>query len=198
MKKAQWTRREVCVAAGGVGALAALGIVAQSQTQAGTLLRPPGSVNEAQFAARCIKCDRCRSVCHTDVIVPADWADGLKRMRTPKLDFRLGYCDLCARCAQVCPTGAIVPFDPQRVRLGLAHVTERCIALRTGACRICKDKCPEEAITLTEAGAPVVDALRCNGCGLCEKLCPANVYQSYRSGSERGIVVRAIVSENAP
>ena len=47
------------------------------------LLRPPGGQDEANFIAKCLKCDRCRSVCHTSVIGPANLADGLLDARTP-------------------------------------------------------------------------------------------------------------------
>lgn len=39
---------------------------------------------------------------------------------------------------------------------------------------------------------PVVDPGLCNGCGKCEQICPANVYQAYRGGRLRGIVVRPL------
>lgn len=181
---------------GGIAFLFALGagaaLVPGDPARAETRIRPPGSVPEDEFLARCLKCDRCRSVCHTDVIGMADWADGLVRLRTPVLDFRLGHCDFCGKCAEVCPTGAIEPFEKETEKVGLAELTDRCIALRTGACRVCYEKCPYDAITLNSQNVPVIDSQICNGCGLCEKVCPANVFQAYRTGRERGIVVRPL------
>ena len=160
-------------------------------------VRPPGSVEESEFLARCLRCDRCRSVCHTSVIGMTDWSDGLVRLRTPVLDFRLGHCDFCGLCARVCPTGAILPFPKETTKVGLAVLTERCIALRTAACRVCEEKCPYDAVTLDEHKVPVIDPEICNGCGLCENVCPANVFQSYRTGVERGIVVRPFAALEA-
>ena len=37
-----------------------------------------------------------------------------------------------------------------------------------------------------------IDREKCNGCGKCEQICPANVYQAYRGGRLRGIVVRPL------
>ena len=42
-----------------------------------------------------------------------------------------------------------------------------------------------------------IDENKCNGCGLCENVCPANVFQSYRTGVERGIVVRPFAALEA-
>ena len=42
-----------------------------------------------------------------------------------------------------------------------------------------------------------IDKEKCNGCGLCENVCPANVFQSYRTGVERGIVVRPFAALEA-
>lgn len=61
----------------GVAALFALG-AAVSADDAEDLefskraVRPPGSVEESEFLARCLRCDRCRSVCHTSVIGMTD------------------------------------------------------------------------------------------------------------------------------
>lgn len=131
----------------GVAALFALGAAASADDAedlefSKRAVRPPGSVEESEFLARCLRCDRCRSVCHTSVIGMTDWSDGLVRMRTPVLDFRLGHCDFCGLCAEVCPTGAILPFPKETTKVGLAVLTERCIALRTAACRVCEEKCP--------------------------------------------------------
>lgn len=186
----------------GVAALFALGAAAGSNHAedldfSKRAVRPPGSVEESEFLARCLRCDRCRSVCHTSVIGMTDWSDGLVRLRTPVLDFRLGYCDFCGLCARVCPTGAILPFPKETTKVGLAVLTERCIALRTAACRVCEEKCPYDAVTLDEHKVPVIDPEICNGCGLCENVCPANVFQSYRTGVERGIVVRPFAALEA-
>ncbi|NIN39312.1 MAG: 4Fe-4S ferredoxin, partial [Gammaproteobacteria bacterium] len=39
------------------------------------MIRPPGSVEEAEFLERCIKCDQCINVCPTNVLQPATFAE---------------------------------------------------------------------------------------------------------------------------
>ena len=179
----------------GATALLALGAGVRGAKGSGELIRPPGSVGEDEFLARCIRCDRCRSVCHLNVISVAGFSDGLIHVRTPFLDFHLGHCDFCQDCARVCPTHAIEMFDPKTVKVGVAELTERCIALRTGACRLCYDECEYKAITLDARNRPVIHADKCNGCGLCVKVCPANVLQSFKDGSQRGVVIHPIHKE---
>ena len=183
------TRRQVVAGAVGATALLALGAGVRGAKGSGELIRPPGSVGEDEFLARCIRCDRCRSVCHTGVIGVAEVGDGFLRARTPKLNFHRGSCDFCGDCQRVCPTGAIGAFDPEADKMGMAVVQkDRCVAYYQG-CVECQKACPFEAIALDGDGHPVVDADRCNGCGVCEDVCPALVYRSFSGGTRRGIVV---------
>ena len=55
------TRRQVVAGAVGATALLALGAGVRGAKGSGELIRPPGSVGEDEFLARCIRCDRCRS-----------------------------------------------------------------------------------------------------------------------------------------
>lgn len=153
------------------------------------LVRPPGGQDEIMLAASCIKCDRCRSVCHTGVISVATVNDGFLKARTPKLDFHKGSCDFCDDCRKVCPTGALSIFDPQVNKLGIAIIQkDRCVAYFDG-CTECQQACPYQAISLDAGSHPVVDAEKCNGCGVCENICPALVYRAFSGGTRRGVVV---------
>ena len=38
------------------------------------MIRPPGSVAEPEFLAKCIKCDQCINACPTNVLQPATLA----------------------------------------------------------------------------------------------------------------------------
>ena len=188
---AAYTRRAFAGFCGAAAVFAAFGgaVKAADGVSETALVRPPGAQDELHLLASCVKCDRCRSVCHTGVIGVAEVGDGCLRARTPKLNFHRGSCDFCGDCQRVCPTGAIGAFDPEADKMGMAVVQkDRCVAYYQG-CVECQKACPFEAIALDGDGHPVVDADRCNGCGVCEDVCPALVYRSFSGGTRRGIVV---------
>lgn len=164
-------------------------------------IRPPGSVEEDAFLARCIKCDQCIRVCPTNVLQPAFFQTGLEGFWTPIMDMRLGYCELnCTLCGQVCPTGAIQRISIEE-KLGLGNYQEqgpvkvgtafydrgRCLpwSMET-ACVVCQEVCPvspkaigtyDETITRYDGtkvtlNKPFIIPDRCIGCGICEKECP--------------------------
>ena len=170
---ADYTRRAFLGFTAATAALAGVGASAIAFAGEGGLLRPPGGQDEGALVAACVKCDRCRSACPTNVVGVAHVEDGLLQARTPVLDFHKGYCDFCGKCQGV----AVVQKD-------------RCIAYFEG-CVECEKACPYEAIALDDVGHPVIDAAKCNGCGVCENVCPALVYRSFAGGSRRGVVVVA-------
>ena len=180
------TRRDFLTAAGGIASFFTLGSIVRFAS-GDELLRPPGAPDEKSFLARCIRCDRCRGVCPTSVV---GIGESFTAARTPVMNFRLGYCDFCGQCGEVCPTEALRPFDKKNVRIGLAEITDRCIAWNSGGCTICVEQCPWQAIIFDGQRRPVIDAAKCNGCGLCENVCPALVLRSYLGGTIRGIVIR--------
>ena len=188
---ARLPRRTFLKAVGGVAAMFVLGGTARSMKRT-KLLRPPGGQDEASFISKCLKCDRCRSICPTSVIGMAHVEDGILDARTPLMKFHLGYCTFCNKCIEVCPTRALLPFNIKTVKIGLAAVTDRCIAWISGGCVVCQRVCPYHAISLDGQNRPIVDSAKCNGCGLCEKVCPALVLRSYIGGTVRGIEVRPI------
>jgi ferredoxin len=164
------------------------------------VIRPPGSLAEREFLARCIKCDQCIRVCPTNVLQPALFQAGIEGIWTPLLDNRAGYCELnCVLCGQVCPTGAIRrigldeklgvgTYEGRPIRLGTAFFDRgRCLpwSMQT-PCVVCEEVCPTspKAIYTTPAQSttqdgrvvtlrlPYVDPQRCIGCGICEHECP--------------------------
>jgi ferredoxin-type protein NapG len=134
-------------------------------------VRPPGSVDEDDFYARCTRCFLCGEACPRQAIVfprAIESADPPVLARRPGvaesaiggavwfargtpmiLPWRVG-CETCGRCGEACPTGAIVPIPKtpveQRasVRMGTARI-DRKICLpwtRTSWCGACFTICP--------------------------------------------------------
>lgn len=194
VRQANPTRRAFLIGGAALVAGAALGMCVQPSVAQANVLRPPGALPEAEFMARCIKCERCISVCPTDVLRPLGIEAGLAQARTPVVSFASNLCTFCDECRAVCPTAAIGPADPWNPaagRIGVARVHEdRCIAyLQTQACGVCVDACPYGALSFDAERRPVVDEAACNGCGECVRICPANVLRSFGGGAVRGIEV---------
>ncbi len=123
------------------------------------LVRPPGSVGELDFLARCVACGQCMRACPTNVIQPAGLLGGFETAWTPALDMRIGTSGCqpsCVACGEVCPTGAIRPLsedeklgrgafaDEGPVRIGTAFVDRgRCLPWALGRpCIVCQEVCP--------------------------------------------------------
>ncbi|MBF0620638.1 MAG: 4Fe-4S binding protein [Magnetococcales bacterium] len=163
------------------------------------VIRPPGSLPEADFLGHCIKCAACMKVCPTNVLQPALFESGLEGLWTPILVNRVGYCEHhCVLCGQVCPTGAIRPITidekvgkpPKQapIKLGTAFFDRgRCLPWAMDVpCIVCEEVCPTtpKAIwyhkvekvgrdgRLIVLKQPVVEPSRCIGCGICENKCP--------------------------
>lgn len=123
------------------------------------LLRPPGSLDEDRFLARCIRCGQCMRACPSNIIQPALLQSGVQGLWSPVLDYRLGRsgCQInCVTCGNVCPTAAIRPLSLEEkhgagnfaergpVRLGTAFVDRtRCLPWAMGRpCIVCQEVCP--------------------------------------------------------
>jgi polyferredoxin/ferredoxin len=156
------------------------------------LIRPPGSLEEKAFLARCVKCGECLKVCLTNGLQPTLLEAGLEGIWSPVLVPRLGYCEYrCTLCGQVCPTGAIKQLtmgEKARTKIGLAMIDKgRCLPWAHGRpCIVCEEVCPTpkkaiwfEDVMVTERDGrkvslkqPHVDLELCIGCGICETKCP--------------------------
>ena len=187
------SRRTFIVGAAAIAVGAVAGAVAAPAVAGADVLRPPGSLPEGDFMARCIRCERCISVCPEGVLEPIGIEAGIA-VRTPQLNYSAGACTFCDKCREVCPTAAVAEVDPYRPdlgRIGVAVVDEeRCLAFQQpGSCGVCVDACPYDALSFDSQRCPVVDSDACNGCGECVKICPANVLKSFGGGMVRGINV---------
>jgi polyferredoxin len=166
--------------------------LADSRTYNPALIRPPGSVEENDFLAKCVRCGECMKVCPTNGIQPALLQAGLEGMWTPVMNMKLGYCEYeCTLCSKVCPTDAIPILtleERKPIKIGQAFFDpSRCLpyALAT-PCIVCEEHCPtspkaiwvKEVEDINSAGEtvrlqrPFVDPHRCIGCGICEHVCP--------------------------
>ncbi len=190
--KIKVTRREAVKMLGASAIILGMGGGLNYYESERAFLRPPGILNEKDFLAKCIKCQKCLAVCHTQVIVPVSVSEGRKALRTPTLKFVQGYCDLCMDCVEVCPTGALLPIEPEDVKLGIAVIDPHlCVAWDWTGCIECYEICPYDAISLDAKQRPVVDEVKCNGCGLCENICPSSSMRGYDlKKSGKAIVVK--------
>jgi ferredoxin-type protein NapF len=156
------------------------------------LIRPPGSVNEEEFLARCIRCGECMKVCPTNAIQPTLFEAGLVGLWSPVLNMKLGYCEYeCTLCTQVCPTDAIQELnfeEKSATKIGMAFFDKnRCLPYASArSCIVCEEHCPtpekaiwfEEVEVLNPAGEwvvvkqPRVNPELCIGCGVCQNKCP--------------------------
>ncbi len=162
-----------------------------AKRRAGSLIRPPGALPEAEFLRRCVRCGECMKVCLTNGLQPALLEAGLEGIWTPRFDFHSGYCQYyCTLCGQVCPTGALKKLSQEekaRTKIGLAYIDKnRCIPYAQGVeCLVCEEHCPtpdkaikfEQVEIMTPRGRrrirrPIIDLKLCIGCGICEYKCP--------------------------
>jgi polyferredoxin len=138
------------------------------------LIRPPGSLDEANFLAHCIRCGECLKVCPNNALQPALLEAGVEGLWTPVLVPRIGYCEpSCVLCGQVCPTGAIWEItqgekawlpasaakDAKPVRLGTAFYDRgHCLpwAMAT-ECIVCEEWCPTSPKAIYLRPAEVTD-----------------------------------------
>jgi ferredoxin len=199
------SRRQV-VFAGVLGLVAAPALrnngLVNDENFSAKMIRPPGSVEEAEFLERCIKCDQCINACPTNVLQPATLAEGgIEAVWTPVMNFHIAHCQLkCNLCSEVCPTGAIRrisvaeklgegPYAEQGpVRLGTAFIdTTRCLPWANQVpCVVCEEVCPvaPKAIQthdeetkdvfgqMVVLNKPFIVPDLCIGCGICEAECP--------------------------
>ena len=146
-------------------------------------LRPPGAVDEEQFAGTCIRCGRCVESCPYRCIRLLDIRHGV-HAGTPLIAVERIPCYLCMKCVTVCPTGALTRVRQADTRMGIARINRFTCAAWAGValCRTCYDICPFKgrAIVLEQL-LPVVAAEACTGCGLCTHACPVTVEDGARA-----------------
>ncbi|MFC1833974.1 4Fe-4S binding protein [Thermodesulfobacteriota bacterium] len=148
-----------------------------------TLIRPPGSLPEPRFLARCIRCGECMRACPTNTLQPVWLKGGIEGIFSPVMTPRVGACAVkCNLCGRVCPTGAVrrLPLaEKNHAKVGSAYILRRnCLAWEQDKkCLVCDEVCPYNAVSFRPVkglrnAAPFVLENRCIGCGWCEARCP--------------------------
>ncbi len=188
-------RRRFLIASGGAIIGAGLSkIELYNRENDGRLIRPPGSLPEAEFLERCVRCLECVRICQSNggCLQPEGLESGIRRLWAPRGSMRTGYCEYnCNLCGQVCPTGAIRKMalaEKQKNPIGLACFDKNvCIPFsRNEECIVCEEHCPipDKAIRFEEKEVvqpdgtkslvpyPYVVPEKCTGCGICEFKCP--------------------------
>jgi len=154
------SRRGMVIAGSGLLLASMWGVGALAGTNRNPLLiRPPGSLDEDRFLARCIRCGQCMRVCPSNIIQPALLEAGIQGLWTPAINYRIsrsGCLPNCIACGQVCPTAAIRPLSLEErqglgefagtgpIRMGTAFVDRnRCLPWAMGRpCLVCHELCP--------------------------------------------------------
>jgi polyferredoxin len=139
------------------------------------LIRPPGSLGESDFLARCIRCGECMKVCPNNALHPALTQAGFEGLWSPVLVPRVGYCEpSCVLCSQVCPTGAVWEISQAEkawlpasqkpgvkpIRIGTAFYDRgRCLPWSMATeCIVCEEWCPTSPKAIYLVTAEVFDS----------------------------------------
>ncbi len=191
-----------CVSSAAVAPLLSLNFQKKKSNDELGIIRPPGSIPEDKFRAKCVRCGECMRVCKTNGLHPTILEADLSGMWTPQLIPRIGYCAHdCVLCTRVCPSGAITRLSKEkkkRLAIGKASIDRnRCIPWvgyarlpdldknwEDVSCGVCEEVCPvpTKAIHFNtyvhgngkEIRRVYVREEACIGCGFCEKVCPVN------------------------
>ena len=163
----------------GVASLLAENALAATYQPSLRFSRPPGSLGEEDFIARCIRCGKCGESCPNRCIQFFDLQNGVTSMDTPYIIPREQACILCMKCGEVCPTGAIQPFAREmhaiidNVRMGKARVDMNlCLSYQGKTCGVCYRACPLQDVAIKTGMLEQPHVLQdCVGCGLCERSC---------------------------
>jgi ferredoxin-type protein NapF len=132
-------------------------------------LRPPHALPEADFLARCTRCDDCIRHCPQGILKRGDGG-------FPQVDFSHAACTFCGACVEACQAGALRGQAGQPPWLAYARIAAACLAQRQIACQLCRDACEARAIRfryLSPIPTPHIEAQACTGCGACVGVCPA-------------------------
>ena len=107
-------------------------------------------------------------------------------MSTKRLVVDFEKCSGCRLCMVDCSIEKSGRIQPSKARLFVVKHDKDAldIPIVCHQCEICTKVCPEDAITLNDFGAKVVNPDLCTSCGLCEDSCPyGTIWVDYDVGS---------------
>lgn len=168
-KTAEKTEPKVArVLCGGTGDKAALKYDYQGVSDCNAIAKLAGGQKECEYG--CLGYGTCTKVCQFDAV---HIVDGVAKVDEEK-------CTACGCCVKACPKNVIelVPKNKKVTVLcknkQIGKETMKICASGCIGCKICENKCPFSAITVTDNLARI-DYDKCESCGLCAKLCPKKV-----------------------
>ncbi len=147
---------------------------------------PPGAISLSHFKSKCTACQLCVEQCHTGVLQPSLFENGLTGMMQPIMKFEVGkFCEYdCRHCTNICPTGALIPLSLETKKLtqvGQVKLAFNLCVVNTDHedCGACAEHCPTAAIKMIPwkhgLTRPIIaNPEVCIGCGGCESICPTN------------------------
>lgn len=156
------------VLCGGTGGKAVLKYDYQGVLDCNAVARLAGGQKECEFG--CLGYGTCTKACQFDAI---HIIDGVAKVDDKK-------CTACGMCVKACPKNVIelVPKNkPITVLCKNKQIGKETMKVCSDGCigcKICENKCPFMAISVTDNLAKI-DYERCEACGLCAKLCPKKV-----------------------
>ncbi|AKA37891.1 ferredoxin-type protein NapF [Yersinia ruckeri] len=146
-----------------------------------SIIRPPWSVDEADFTAGCTRCHACVTACETGVLIVGSGG-------FPEIDFQRAECTFCRRCVTACEASVFTSLDDAPWQWK-ATFSPSCLPFNGIECRSCQDNCESRAIAfsprLSGIAQPELDVIACNGCGACVPGCPVQAVTLTRSENGR-------------
>lgn len=121
--------------------------------------RPPFSASRHLFYDLCDGCGQCVSICPYGLLQLSQGK--------PIISIDFSSCDFCGLCADNCHTNVLNKVFKADTYLRPTINNDLCINNTCDECLICRDTCPQKAIS-TDLD---IDYDKCNGCGECKINC---------------------------
>ena len=84
--------------------------------------------------------------------------------------------------------------ESQRPHPEIAYKIDRCIGFET--CGLCRDACPQNAISSDDAGKASIDRARCSHCGSCANVCPDQALELIGREMNKAEIVDGVAADD--